>query len=315
MLYLSLHRVVFPLDLTWSFTFNLQEVFGEGKAVILTLKDQNILDEKEDVLVNVNIVDEERYKKNNEIKQQKPGYKAYEEEEIDELGLPKTKSLLAKYDTEIDGDQRESFVLGREGDEEARFKMALKEKLKEQQKRIETLESRPLQIASEYYTPEEMTAFKKPKRRIKKIRTKEILKADDLLQGADADAPSSDLGSRSKKRKVEAEEPSETADLSDVKIAVDESNLEVRMAMQKARRLKEKKSALKQWSIEELAKSIKREPVDQDHDPDAMEVTAEDAGRGNIILNATAEFCRTLGDIPTYGMAGNRDEDEEELLV
>lgn len=30
-----------------------------------------------------------------------------------------------------------------------------------------------------------------------------------------------------------------------------------------------------------------------------------------ITLNQTAEFCRTLGDIPTYGMAGNRGVDAE----
>jgi len=79
---------------------------------VLTLKDQNILDEEGgDVLVNVNMVDDERYKKNNEIKKQKPGYQPYEED-LDDSGLPKTKSLLAKYDSEIDGEKRESFVLG-----------------------------------------------------------------------------------------------------------------------------------------------------------------------------------------------------------
>lgn len=36
---------------------------------------------------------------------------------------------------------------------------------------------------------------------------------------------------------------------------------------------------------------------------------------GSIVLNSTAEFCRTLGDIPTYGQAGNREEDVQELLV
>lgn len=36
---------------------------------------------------------------------------------------------------------------------------------------------------------------------------------------------------------------------------------------------------------------------------------------GSIVLNSTAEFCRTLGDIPTYGLAGNRDEDAQEMLV
>jgi len=36
---------------------------------------------------------------------------------------------------------------------------------------------------------------------------------------------------------------------------------------------------------------------------------------GSIVLNATAEFCRTLGDIPTYGLSGNRDEAAEEMMV
>lgn len=64
-------------------------------------------------MVNVNLIDEERYKKNNEIKKQKPGYQPFEEDQVDELGLPKTKSLLAKYDAEIAGEKRDSFILGR----------------------------------------------------------------------------------------------------------------------------------------------------------------------------------------------------------
>ena len=41
----------------------LQDHFAEGKAVILTLKDQGVLDEGGDVLVNVNMIDDERYRK------------------------------------------------------------------------------------------------------------------------------------------------------------------------------------------------------------------------------------------------------------
>lgn len=37
--------------------------FGEGKTVILTLKDHDVLDDGEDTLVNVNMIDDERYKK------------------------------------------------------------------------------------------------------------------------------------------------------------------------------------------------------------------------------------------------------------
>lgn len=37
--------------------------FSEGKTVILTLKDKGVLDEDDDVLVNMNMLDDERYKK------------------------------------------------------------------------------------------------------------------------------------------------------------------------------------------------------------------------------------------------------------
>lgn len=45
--------------------------------------------------------------------------------------------------------------------------------------------------------------------------------------------------------------------------------------------------------------------ADDDNDPDK---------RNNIVFNATSEFCRTLGDIPTYGLSGNR-EDQEDIMV
>jgi U4/U6.U5 tri-snRNP-associated protein 1 len=36
----------------------------------------------------------------------------------------------------------------------------------------------------------------------------------------------------------------------------------------------------------------------------------------SITLNATSEFCRALGDIPTYGQSGNRNEiEKDELMV
>lgn len=52
----------------------------------------------------------------------------------------------------------------------------------------------------------------------------------------------------------------------------------------------------------------------QNNDVDMADPSATGPG-GSIILNATAEFCRTLGDIPTYGQAGNREEEAQELLV
>lgn len=81
----------------------------------------------------------------------------------------------------------------------------IKMKLKLEQKKIESLESRPLQIASEYYTQQEMSSFKKVKRRVKKTKPKggQMLRADDLLPDAAAAASSSHLGSRSRKNKTD----------------------------------------------------------------------------------------------------------------
>ena len=86
----------------------------------------------------------------------------------------------------------------------------MKEKLQLQQRKIESLVSRPLQIASEYYTAEEMVSFKKVKRRVKKVRSKgdRILKADDLIQETQEEITLSDLGCRSRKKKM-AEEATE----------------------------------------------------------------------------------------------------------
>lgn len=100
-----------------------------------------------------------------------------------------------------------------------------------------------------------------------------------------------------------------TEDLSEVRIVNDETAPEERLALNKVKRFKDKMTVENKWDLKEIAMTIKQEPTDE---PEPME---EDNAKTNITLNATAEFCRTLGDIPTYGMSGNRDEGEEDLLV
>jgi U4/U6.U5 tri-snRNP-associated protein 1 len=73
-----------------------ESLIKEGQDIILTLKDRYILkgtgdnqdvddDEEADVLVNVNIMDDERANKNVENKKNKPGYIAYDD--FDENGM------------------------------------------------------------------------------------------------------------------------------------------------------------------------------------------------------------------------------------
>ena len=62
---------------------------------------------------------------------------------------------------------------------------------------------------------------------------------------------------------------------------------------------------------------MKEEPesdTEMDHDGGAEEA-ADRRGGNTIVLDGTSEFCRSLGDIPTYGQAGNRADEDDELLV
>lgn len=136
--------------------------FGEGRTVILTLKDQDVLNEEDgDTLVNVNMLDDERYKKNVANKKLNPlsyGYNVYEEQ-YDELGNPIERSVLEKYDDDIDGKPttRKNFVIGDNVEEEREHRRKLLEiKTKLVGKRLETLQDTHIQLASDTFSAEEL---------------------------------------------------------------------------------------------------------------------------------------------------------------
>nr|XP_046274621.1 U4/U6.U5 tri-snRNP-associated protein 1 [Scatophagus argus] len=312
--------------------------FTEGQTVILTLQDKGVLEEEEDVLVNVGLVDKEKAEKNVELKKKKPDYKPYEEEEsVDDMVMFKPQSVLSKYDEEIEGEKKKSFRLNVGGfadGERERELQAMREALHAQ---AQSLEMPALTIASEYYTPQEMVSFKKTKRRVKKIRKKEKQTvADELMMTLADDTRSSDFGSRTRGRgrkegnedgeEVKEEEsrlPNNVPQMSDdirtaemdisdeedytppepAALEEDEAEQELQKQLEKQRKLKQKQ--LLKDSGEKVAEQIKSlSKEDDDNDPEK---------RNNIVFNATSEFCRTLGDIPTYGLSGNR-EDQEEIM-
>ncbi|KAL2094744.1 hypothetical protein ACEWY4_009463 [Coilia grayii] len=322
------------------------ESFKEGETVILTLEDKGVLDEKEDTLVNVGMVDREKADKNVELKKKKPDYKPYDEEEsVDDMVMFKPKNVLAKYDEEIDGEKKKSFRLNAVGcaeGERERELQAIRDALRSG---AQSLQMPVLTVASEYYTEQEMVGFKKTKRRVKKIRKKEkAMPAEDLMD----DTRNTDFGSRSRGRgcrqiKEEGEgpeegvEPSEDSgssrlavdvpkqsddvrvadmDMSDeedagpwerVVLEEDEAEQELQKQLDKHRKLKHKQHQQQiRDSAEKVAERLRGVGGGsmEDDDPDH---------RNNIVFNATSEFCRTLGDIPTYGLSGNR-EDQEDIM-
>lgn len=70
----------------------------------------------------------------------------------------------------------------------------------------------------------------------------------------------------------------------------------------------------------ETVKSLSLDPniikADVKPEPDSDDGDSNLSGHKNdfITLNQTAEFCRTLGDIPTYGQSGNRGVDASEMM-
>uniref|UniRef100_A0A452U2E9 Spliceosome associated factor 1, recruiter of U4/U6.U5 tri-snRNP n=1 Tax=Ursus maritimus TaxID=29073 RepID=A0A452U2E9_URSMA len=249
--------------------------FREGETVILTLKDKGVLQEEEDVLVNVNLVDKERAEKNVELRKKKPDYLPYaEDESVDDLAQQKPRSILSKYDEELEGERPHSFRLEQGGAADGLRERELEEIRAKLRLQAQSLSTAGPRLASEYLTPEEMVTFKKTKRRVKKIRKKEkevVVRADDLLPLGDQ-TQDGDFGSRlrGRGRRRPAPQPPHCSLPQVVEI------------------VKKLESRQRGW--------------EEDEDPER---------KGAIVFNATSEFCRTLGEIPTYGLAGNREEQEE----
>ncbi|XP_050076843.1 U4/U6.U5 tri-snRNP-associated protein 1 [Anopheles maculipalpis] len=311
------------------------EAFTEGRQVILTLKDANVLDEEAgDTLVNVNMIDDERYKRNVENRKANPqhyGYDVYCQDDVDEFGMPKQREVLGKYNEEIEGQRKSSFVIGSNAEQEAQEKRRLLEiKTKLEKKKLDSLETTPLTLVSDYFTETELSSFKKPKKKVRKIRQK--LRADDLLASLPAEESMADLGSRSRRHErsgsdrssatedrrsiraraaeilVTDDTPAFSEDLSTVKLDdAMEDDEDLQAALQKARRLKQKEAI--------ISKAL---PIDPERIKSEVKEEPDSGGEldhhGAMLLNSTAEFCRTLGDIPTYGTAGNREEDPNEMM-
>ncbi len=143
-------------------------------------------DDDADVLVNVNLLDEERAKKNieNRMKRGKD-YKPYDDDDFDEDGHFRQRDILDKYNEELEGERKKSFRLGARGtydSSDAKFIAKLNEEHKARAIRLGDMHE--LTVAKDYFTSQEMEAFKKPKKVRKVLRGakgSKSLKADDLL--------------------------------------------------------------------------------------------------------------------------------------
>ncbi|KAK3854519.1 hypothetical protein Pcinc_039010 [Petrolisthes cinctipes] len=330
--------------------------FDSGAPTILTLKDSNVLDGSEDTLINVNLIDDERAEKNVERKKKKTDDKEYEAPEVDEYGRLVQRTLLTKYDDEIQGERKKSFRLGAGGSaslQEQDVPEAVRRMAKLRQ--LQNLETPQVQLASEYYTPGEMVGFRKVKKTKKKGKRKRLT-ADDLepleedeslvhlesrisrqarIEAMQAEALAAD-GAVGSEKKVERQPGTLTNSLRDMLEEEDEPDIhkmdveddavesdeqddvELQEAIARSRRAKVAQSAQpSSESILHMLQAKKEEDEEREEETVPMEMDEDDEDDdGGLVmtLNTTDEFCRTLGDLPTYGLSGNRAEDDQTAL-
>ena len=277
-------------------------------------------DKYEDVLVNVNIVDDERTKKSLEnIKAGKQGYQAYASEEVDEFtGETTKKDLLYQYKEELEGEKKESFTLeaGGEYSEEANREKELariRHKLKLQN--TVSLSGPALTVASDYYTEQEMVAFKKPKKK-KKVK-KKMLKADDLLAmiGENDAEMTEEMSVKQKKRSSRIIDDDDmtlsdgrlppTENLENFKLET-ESEPKSLAALKIAQKLRKIKTVR---TVDKVAEEILQSNM-QSGD---VEMEDDEGGRNELIIDQTKEFCRGLTEI-SYSQSGLGESVDQELL-
>ncbi|XP_050691964.1 U4/U6.U5 tri-snRNP-associated protein 1-like [Eriocheir sinensis] len=319
--------------------------FEDGSSTILTLKDSCILDAEEDALVNVNIVDDERAEKNLKRKREKPDEVEYEAPEVDAAGNIIQRTLLTKYDEEIEGEKRKSFRLGAGGMTSTQEDVPEAVRRIAKLRRLQNLEMPQAQLAAEYLTENEMVSFRKVKKTKKKKKKK--LTVDDL-EPMEEDSSLVHLGSRHARQaridamqvdgdEAEAEEGSgkasgftgsgfrslslkelleEQEQVKEERIGdteevpdVEQDDIELQEALARSRRAK--LAQKNQPSSERILEVVKERNAARKVEEDMEEEEEEDL---LMTLNTTDEFCRTLGDLPTYGLSGNRAEDDQSML-
>jgi U4/U6.U5 tri-snRNP-associated protein 1 len=171
----------------------------EGREVIMTLKDQRILDQgdENDELENVQLAEKEKLTKVLDAKKRKNRY-----DKFDEDGNP--KGVLSKYDDEK---QKEGFVLKGTGSvelsEEAKQSHLDKIRAKLQDSApgkvaYSLTDDAPKKEMSDTYTEEELVAFAKPKKTKKKTSKKKLrtTKSETLAALAE-EAGTDELGTNS----------------------------------------------------------------------------------------------------------------------
>lgn len=250
------------------------EDMNEGEARILTLKDSRILDNEEDVLQNVEMAEEERRKKNQELKIKRRDYTGYDDEEFAEGQQGMKRSVLSKYDEVINGTEEMGFRLG---SNIVSKKVALAEQQKEEAVKVnKSLLSIDYlkNVETNDYLKEGDAGFKKPKNKKKRSSRRAA-----ELDPDENDAMDVDQKPVARVRDLDAN-------------FVDDDDLQAALA----RSRKAKLHKTKKLTPEELARQIAQER--EQESANAMDVIKVGDNQGEdsaLTFDDTSEFIRAVG--------------------
>jgi len=160
------------------------EDLGEGDARILTLKDSRILDNEEDELQNVEMAEDERTRKNNELKIKRRDYTGYDDDEFGDGKAGMKRSILAKYDEDIEGPRETDFRLGNSVTSTTISGVQAKQKPASVNKSLLSIDYAK-NLATRDYLQEGDIGFKKPKTKKKRSSRRAPIDVDENIMEID----------------------------------------------------------------------------------------------------------------------------------
>ncbi|KAJ3714263.1 SART-1 family-domain-containing protein [Lentinula raphanica] len=257
------------------------DAMDEGDARILTLKDSRILDNEEDELQNIEMAEEERIRKNLELKTKKHDYRGYDDDEFVDGNVGMKRAVLAKYDEDIEGASETGFRLG---------SSVVSKKVSDTQRKAETAASQNKSLFS--------------------IDYKKNLETTDYIQEKDIGFKKT----KTKKKRPNRRAPAEVEMAQDDEMDVDTTPVpripdldvnfvdddELQAALARTRRAELRKS--KKVSPEEIARSIVKEREEKEKEAiiksEGGDTPMDSDTAGGLVFDDTSEFVRAVGSAP-----------------
>ncbi|KAF8638256.1 hypothetical protein AX17_002278 [Amanita inopinata Kibby_2008] len=258
---------------------------NEGEARILTLKDSRILDNEEDELQNVEMAEEERTKKNVDLKIKRRDYTGYDDEEFAEGNQGMKRAVLSKYDEFLEGPRETGFRLG---------SAVVPTKTKKEEEKHEAAASVNKSLLSiDYvknlefsdYLKEGDVGFKKPKNKKKRPTRRMPSERDEKPSVDGMDVDEKPIIPVERERNLDAN-------------FVDDEDLQAALARSRRAKLQKAKKLTPEQLARKIAEQQAHEEAEAQKARKVEDEYQEEEDLSGLTFDDTSEFVRTVGLIP-----------------